>query len=102
MQRKMSMLGAAEVFVERSGQRERMSITTSEGEEDPAGLVFVCPERGAAFHSTNFRLVENRGIRINKDGGKSLDAKVLLEDPCPFCGRRHVYHVSEIPCPFTR
>ncbi|MGC9312853.1 MAG: hypothetical protein ACP5IA_09165 [Sediminispirochaetaceae bacterium] len=96
------MLEAAGALVERSGQRERMSMTALNGEADPAGLVFVCTENGAAFHSADFRLVENRGIKVSKDGSRILDAKVLLEDPCPFCGRRHVYHVSEIPCPFNK
>lgn len=102
MQRKMSMLEAAGALVAQSGRRTRKNMTAFEGEKDPAGLVFVCTENGAAFRSADFRLVENRGIKVSKDGSRILDAKVLLEDPCPFCGRRHVYHVSEIPCPFNR
>jgi hypothetical protein len=61
----------------------------------------VCPEKGVAFGCANFRIVENNGIKTDADGNKTLDAKVAIEEPCPFCGKRHVYHVSDISCPFN-
>jgi len=70
-------------------------------EKAPDGLVFVCPEHGAVFHSTEFVLIENKGIKTDTYGNKVLDAKVELKESCPFCGKKHVYHVSEIPCPFS-
>jgi hypothetical protein len=27
---------------------------------------------------------------------------VALEHPCPYCGRMHRFHVSELMCPFSR
>ena len=30
-----------------------------------------------------------------------VDAKVALNEPCPFCGQKHIYHASELVCPFA-
>lgn len=64
-------------------------------------FVFVCPERNAVFESADFRIVDNRGVVADADGNRQLDARVVLNEPCPFCGRRHAYHASELACPFT-
>ena len=63
-------------------------------------LVFTCPNRKKVFESGDFRLIENRGVITDETGNKSLDAKVALNEPCPFCGERHVYPVGELSCPF--
>ena len=40
-------------------------------------------------------------IKLRDVGNMDMDAKVALDEPCPFCGQKHVYHASELPCPFT-
>jgi hypothetical protein len=39
-------------------------------------------------------------VITDEAGNKTLDAKVAPDHPCPFCGGRHVYHASELLCPF--
>lgn len=63
-------------------------------------FIFICPENQKDFTSENFTVVNNRGINTDADGNKNLDAEVVLNEPCPFCGGMHVYHVSELLCPF--
>ena len=63
-------------------------------------FIFVCATQNKAFESTDFRILENRGIITDEAGNKTLDAKVALNEPCPFCGKKHVYHASELSCPF--
>ena len=63
-------------------------------------FIFVCPETRQVFQSSNFEITENNGVRIAPDGSRSLDAKVALREPCPHCGGRHLYHASELLCPF--
>jgi hypothetical protein len=63
-------------------------------------LVFVCPDQNKVFESDHYRVVENKGVICDAAGQRSLDAKVALDSPCPFCGKRHVYHASELSCPF--
>ncbi len=64
-------------------------------------FIFVCPENNKTFESDDFELTDNRGIAVDKDGKKFLDAKVALSLPCPFCGKKHIFHASELTCPFT-
>ena len=52
------------------------------------------------FESADFKVTENKGVISDSSGNKTLDAKVELNDPCPFCGEKHVYRASELPCPF--
>ena len=63
-------------------------------------FVFVCPNRDTVFKSDNFRIIENNGVKTDDDGNKTLDAKVVLNEPCPFCGQHHVYQAQELLCPF--
>lgn len=63
-------------------------------------LVFVCPEKDAAFPSRYFEIVDNNGVRTDAEGNKTLDAKVALTEPCPFCGQKHRYHAGDMTCPF--
>jgi hypothetical protein len=63
-------------------------------------LVFVCPQTQKVFHSGRYEIAESKGVRTAPDGGKTLDAKVALTEACPFCGQKHVYHASELACPF--
>jgi hypothetical protein len=63
-------------------------------------FIFVCPETQQVFQSSNFEITENNGVRVAPDGSRSLDAKVVLREPCPHCGGRHAYHAGELVCPF--
>ncbi|MBI9085578.1 MAG: hypothetical protein JEZ11_18415 [Desulfobacterales bacterium] len=64
-------------------------------------FLFVCPNRNRTFETAAFTIVENRGVVIDAAGNKTLDAKVVLDEPCPFCGEAHVYHAGELSCPFA-
>ena len=64
-------------------------------------FIFICPNQNEMFESSDFNILDNRGVITDEDGNKSLDAKVALNEPCPFCGRKHVFHASELSCPFS-
>lgn len=64
-------------------------------------FIFVCPNTREVFYSDRFSIVENRGVATDEAGNKALDAKVRLDEPCPFCGQEHVYPAAELACPFT-
>ena len=63
-------------------------------------FIFVCPKRNMTFESADFKVTENQGVISDSSGNKTLDAKVELNEPCPFCGEKHVYLASELSCPF--
>jgi len=63
-------------------------------------FIFVCPIHNRVFESTDFRIIENRGVVAGPDGGKVLEAKVALDRPCPLCGEIHVYRAADLACPF--
>ena len=63
-------------------------------------FIFVCTTQHRVFESADFSVRENRGIVVDETGHRALDAKVELNEPCPFCGQKHVYHASELSCPF--
>ena len=63
-------------------------------------FIFVCPLQNRVFESSDFHIIENKGVIIDDSGNKILDAKVALNQPCSFCGQLHVYNVSELSCPF--
>ena len=52
------------------------------------------------FESSDFNVIENKGVIADSFGNKTLDAKVELNAPCPLCGEKHVYLASELACPF--
>jgi hypothetical protein len=64
-------------------------------------FIFVCPIQNEVFKSSCFRILKNRGVIVDKAGNKTLDAKVALENPCPFCGVKHEYQARDLSCPFT-
>jgi len=64
-------------------------------------FIFVCPDHGKWFETARFSIVENRGVVTDASGNRTLDAKVALDDPCPYCGKKHVYHCNELSCPFA-
>ena len=64
-------------------------------------FIFVCPHKNEVFESSDFSILDNKGIVTDQAGNKTLDARVALNQPCPFCGQKHVYHASELSCPFT-
>ena len=63
-------------------------------------FIFVCPKRNMTFERADFKVTENQGVICDSAGNKTLDAKVELNEPCPFCGEKHVYLASELSCPF--
>jgi Fe2+ or Zn2+ uptake regulation protein len=65
-------------------------------------LVFVCPNENKVFESSNYEIIENKGIITDAAGNKVLDAKVVLNESCPYCCQKHIYHVGELSCPFSR
>jgi hypothetical protein len=70
-------------------------------EANEVKFIFVCPNKNEVFESSDFQILDNRGVTTDDVGNKTLDAKVALNEPCPFCGKKHVYHASELSCPFT-
>jgi len=52
------------------------------------------------FESADFNVTENQGVINDSSGNKTLDAKVELNESCPFCGEKHVYLANELPCSF--
>ena len=75
----------------------------AEGEvmsKKPMKFIFICSTQNQVFASANFSILESRGVIVDQAGNKMLDAKVALNEPCPFCGQKHVYHASELSCPF--
>jgi hypothetical protein len=64
-------------------------------------FTFTCPKTNGHFSAEKFEIIDNQGVRTDKAGNKTLDAKVKLSDPCPLCGDRHVFHASELACPFN-
>jgi hypothetical protein len=63
-------------------------------------FVFVCPNTNHVFKSADFHVSENRGVVTDEAGNKVLDATVVLDEGCPFCGAKHSYPAGELSCPF--
>lgn len=63
-------------------------------------LLLVCPEENRSFESGDFRIADNRGVTTDWARNRMLDAKVALNQPCPFCGRLHVFRAVKLACPF--
>ena len=61
---------------------------------------FICPRRNLTFESADFNIIENRGVFNDSSGNKIWDARIKLNEPCPFCGEKHVYLARELSCPF--
>ena len=64
-------------------------------------LTFTCPETGQPFSSSHYGIAENKGVVLDGQGNRTLDAKVVLYAPCPYCGAEHTYRAAELPCPHT-
>jgi hypothetical protein len=64
-------------------------------------FIFTCPRTHKTFTSADCDITDNHGIKTDAEGNKTLDARVALKNPCPFCGSRHSYHASELACPFN-
>lgn len=64
-------------------------------------FLFVCPLRQETFYSNDFQIIDNRGIAVDPDGNRYLNARIQLTAPCPFCGEHHEYHANELACPFS-
>lgn len=63
-------------------------------------FIFSCTETGKTFETDNFSLTENKGVETTSEGRKVLKAVVVLNTPCPFCGKRHRFRAEELACPF--
>ena len=80
-----------------------MSAKVVKGEimsPQPMKFIFVCTTQNRVFESADFSVRENRGIVVDETGNRALNAKVELNEPCPFCGKKHVYRAVELICPF--
>jgi hypothetical protein len=64
-------------------------------------FTFICIAVDRPFGTDDFRLVENRGVVVDADGSRRLDARVRLGRPCPYCGAIHEYPADELACPFA-
>ena len=64
------------------------------GDSALAGVRRISDARVALARAVRF-------LSTDDAGNKTLDAKVALNEPCPFCGQKHVYQASELSCPFT-
>lgn len=64
-------------------------------------FIFMCPTQNKMFESSDFNILGYKGVMTDETGNRTLDAKVALNEPCPFCGQKHVYHASELVCPFA-
>ena len=64
-------------------------------------LIFVCPRHNRVFESGAFSIRENRGVATDAAGNRFLDAQVVLDAPCPYCGEAHIFQASELSCPFA-
>jgi hypothetical protein len=62
-------------------------------------FTFLCPQTHRSFETSDFRIVEDRGVVIDSFYRKHWDAKVTVI--CPFCEKAHTYLADELPCPFT-
>jgi len=68
---------------------------------DAVKLIFVCPNSNKVFESANYTIIENKGVMADASGSRVLDAKVALDECCPHCGHKHIYHAGELSCPFS-
>ena len=64
-------------------------------------FTFVCQEHNKIFESDHFRIIDDQGILTDDSGNKIWNAKVELLSSCPFCGKKHIFDVNELVCPFT-
>ena len=70
-------------------------------EAKEVNFIFVCPTKNEVLESSDFQILDNQRVTTDGFGNETLDAKVALNEPCPFCGKKHVYHASEMSCPLT-
>ena len=64
-------------------------------------LIFVCPHANKVFESAAYRIIDNKGVMTDASGSRVLDARVALDEICPHCGHKHIYHAGELSCPFS-
>jgi hypothetical protein len=64
-------------------------------------IIFICPLKRESFFSGHFEVTDNRGIAIDEDENRYLNARVRLTEPCPHCGEHHEYQAKELACPFS-
>ncbi|MBN2423729.1 MAG: hypothetical protein JXR46_15775 [Calditrichaceae bacterium] len=75
-------------------------MSAKETTDKSSGLIFICPETQKPFETIKFRIIDDKGFIIDATGKNIMDARVLLEENCPFCGKKHIYKANELPCPF--
>ena len=64
-------------------------------------FIFICPNEIEMFESSNFKMFDNRDVTTDNVGNKSRDARVVLNEPCPLYGQKHVSHASELLRPLA-
>ena len=64
-------------------------------------FIFICPNYQKRFESNAFNLVQNKGVKVDENGQKYLDARVNLAGPCPYCGEMHSFAARDLACPFN-
>ncbi|MBF0199742.1 MAG: hypothetical protein HQK66_00230 [Desulfamplus sp.] len=64
-------------------------------------FIFSCPETGKTFSTEDFSIMDGQRVFTDAEGRKSLNATIILENPCPLCGKTHEYAADEMICPFT-
>ncbi|MFH0782309.1 MAG: hypothetical protein V2B20_10215 [Pseudomonadota bacterium] len=64
-------------------------------------LHFQCPQTGKIFSTDGYSLTDNRGVILNSQGEKILQAMVEVSQPCPHCQEFHRYRVEDLACPLT-
>ncbi|MBN2040462.1 MAG: hypothetical protein JW864_10490 [Spirochaetes bacterium] len=60
---------------------------------------FTCSKTGKIFRTSNFDIINNKGVLQDPSGQNFLDAEIVPADPCPYCGEKHIYHANEMSCP---
>ena len=63
-------------------------------------FIFTCPENYMPFETDNFSIMDNNGVKTDHQGQKYLDAKIQINDPCPLCSQKHIFHAKDLACPF--
>lgn len=64
-------------------------------------LYFTCPATGDVFGSTTYALEKGYSVVASDKEKRELQGVVVLTKPCPFCGEKHRFDVSDVMCPFT-
>ena len=65
-------------------------------------FLFQCPVTGLVYETEDFTIKDKGGVKTDASGNKFLDAEVIINIPCPLCGKKHAYRADELSCPFGK